>query len=97
LPGVDPNTVGRLYYQLFHRTCASIYEAKRFGYKRAIMLVNSFAETRTNPDAPARFSDFSEFSRAVGMPVLRPGSISVSKFCGGIDVRLAWASDIPSA
>ena len=36
---VDVTTVGGLFYQLFHRTCASIYEAKRFRYNRAIMLV----------------------------------------------------------
>jgi hypothetical protein len=91
--GVDVRTVGGLFYQLFHRTCASIYEAKRFGYKRAIMLVHSFAETRTPSEAPAWFDDFSKFSGAVGMPVVLPGFISPPKICEGIEVRLAWVSD----
>ncbi|MGD9741391.1 MAG: hypothetical protein AB7J30_12385 [Hyphomicrobium sp.] len=94
---VDVNSVGGLFYQLFHRTCASIYEAKRFGYKRAIMLVHSFTETRAPSAVPAWFDDFSKFSCAVGMRVIRPGSISAPKTCEGIEVRLAWVSDKPSS
>lgn len=94
--GVDVKVVGGLFYQLFHRTCASIYEAKRFGYKRAIMLVHSFAETRASPEYPAWFSDFKRFSIATGMLVTNPNSISLPKFCDGIEVRLAWVSDRPS-
>jgi hypothetical protein len=33
----------------------------------------------------------------VGMPVLKPGSISPVKLLGGIDMRLGWVSDHPSA
>ena len=95
--GMNPQNVGGLYYQLFHRTCAAIYEAKRFGYDRALMLVHSFAETDTNPDAPACFADFQAFSRAAGMPVTAPGSISPAKMCDGVEVRLAWVSQKPSA
>jgi hypothetical protein len=94
--GVDVKTVGELYYQLFHRTCASIYEAQRFGYKRAVMLVHSFAETCTPSGMPACFDEFRKFSVAMGMPVQQPGSISPSKTCEGIEVRLAWVSDKPS-
>jgi hypothetical protein len=93
--GVEQNAVSGLYYQLIHRTCAAIYEAKRFGYQRAIMLVHSFAPS---PDmsSPACFAEFSTFSKAVQMPVLKPGSISASTICENIEVRLAWVSDIPS-
>ncbi len=90
---LNSETVGSLFYQLLHRTCASIYEAKRFGYKRAIMLVHSFAERPTPPAMPACFEDFCAFSRHVGMPVASPGSISSAKLCDGIEVRLAWTSD----
>ena len=34
-------TVGELFYQLLLRTCASVYEAKRFSYRRAVMMVHS--------------------------------------------------------
>ena len=48
----DADLVGHLFYQLFDRTYATIYEAKRFGYCRAMMLVHSFAEyNRTARDA----------------------------------------------
>ena len=83
----------KLRYQLFHRTCAAIYEAKRFGYQRAIMLVHSFAERPVPPAMPTCFDDFAAFTRAVGMPVSSPGSISAMKLCDGIEVRLAWVSD----
>jgi hypothetical protein len=91
--GVDVNAVGRLFYQLLHRTCASIYEAKRFGYWRAVMLVHCFADAPARSKAPPWFDEFSKFSIAVGMPVVRPGFLSPSKICDGIEVRLAWVSD----
>ena len=94
--GVDQSKCGELYYQLFHRTCASIYEAKRFGYSRAMMLVHSFAEPADKSTKPAWFDEFCEFSIAVGMPLLRSGSVSAPKSCDGVTVRLAWVSDVPS-
>lgn len=93
LLGVDPAGVDGLHYQLFHRTCASIYEAQRFGFKRALMLVHSFAEVPMPPGKPACFEDFSAFAHYVGMPVIRPGTASSPKHCDGVEVRLAWASD----
>ncbi len=93
---VDADSVGHLFYQLFHRTYATIYEAKRFGYCRAMMLVHSFAETPELPAMPACFEEFSDFARAVGMPVAKPGGVSPAKLCDGIDLRLAWVSDLPS-
>jgi hypothetical protein len=94
---VDPTSVGSLYYQLFHRTYASIYEARRFGCKRAVMLVHSFAERPEAPSTPAGFDDFRDFTQRVGMPILVPDSISSPKLCNGIELRLAWLSDTVSA
>jgi hypothetical protein len=90
---VEPVGKDKLYYQLFHRTCAAIYEAKRFGYKRAVMLVHSFAQLPPPPALPACFSDFSDFASAIGMPVAKPGTISAPKQLDHIEVRLAWVSD----
>ncbi|WP_428667124.1 DUF6946 family protein [Reyranella sp.] len=94
---VDHASVGNLFYQLFHRTGASIYEARRFGYKRAVVLVHSFAERPEPPSMPAGFDDFRDFTHRVGMPIFVPDSISSPKVCGGIEVRLAWLSDKVSA
>ncbi|NQW50655.1 MAG: hypothetical protein HQ465_05380 [Rhodospirillales bacterium] len=93
---LDPADVGSLYYQLFHRTCASIYEAKRFGCKQAVVLVHSFAAMPTPPLKPACFGDFSAFATKMKMPVTAPGTISPSRLCNGIELRLAWVSDTPS-
>jgi len=90
---VDHGSADKLFYQLLHRTCATIYEAQRFRYPRAVMLVHSFATPTTSSGLPAGFEDFSLFAEAVGMPIPRPGSISSVKQCGGVEVRLGWASD----
>jgi hypothetical protein len=86
---------GPLYYQLFHRTCAAIYEAKRFGYGRAMMLVHSF--DCTDPKQPAGFAQFQRFAKFVGMPVDGPNLVSSIRICDGVEVRLAWVSDRPKA
>ena len=90
---VDPRDVDNLHYQLFHRTCAAIYEAKQFGYRRAMMLVHSFAEMPAPPAMPACFDEFRAFAHAVGMPITSPGFISPSKRCDEIELRLGWVSD----
>jgi hypothetical protein len=94
---IDPAGLGSLYYQLFHRTYASIYEAQRFQCKRAVVLVHSFASIPAFPLKPACFDDFSAFTTKIGMPVTEPGTISASKSCNGIELRLGWVSDRPSS
>jgi hypothetical protein len=93
---VDPSTVGNLHYQLFHRTCAALYEALRFGYGRAAMLVHSFAPAPAAPSTPAGFAEFQTFAQGIGMPVVSPNTISSAKVCNGIEMRLAWVSDRPT-
>lgn len=93
---VDPDAVGKLHYQLFHRTSAALYEAERFGYRRAAMLVHSFASVPAAPSSPAGFAQFQAFAQAVGMPVANPNTISPAKLCNGIEMRLAWVSDRPT-
>lgn len=94
---IDPAGLGSFYYQLFHRACASIYEAKRFECKRAIVLVHSFAAIPEASLKPACFEDFSAFTIKIGMPVIRPGAISTSRTFAGIELRLGWVSDKPSS
>lgn len=94
---ISPDITGELFYQLFHRTCAAIYEAKRFKYNRAMMLVHSFAGGAGSSADPAWFAEFCKFSRAAGMPVCQPDSVSAAKMCEGIEVRLAWVCDLPKS
>ncbi len=95
--GVRPDAVNDLRYQLFHRCCAVIYEAKRFRYPRAMMLVHSFAPVGRDATMPAGFADFAAFASALGMPIAAPGDVTMAKMCEGIEFRLAWVSDSPLA
>jgi hypothetical protein len=90
--GVDANApaIGDLFYQLFHRTCATVYEAQRFRYPHGLMLVHSFS------DAGAWFPEFAAFAQWVGMPVAQPNTLSPIKTCAGVQMRLGWVSDAVS-
>lgn len=93
---IASESVGKLHYQLLHRTCASVYEAKRFGYMRAIMLVHSFAQKPAHPAMPVCFYHFSAFAQTMGMPIADLGTISQFRICDGIELRLAWVSESTS-
>lgn len=93
---IDPAGLGSFYYQLFHRACASIYEAKRFECKRAIVLVHSFAAIPASSLTPPCFDDFRAFAAKIGMPVTKTSTISASRSCNGIELRLGWVSDRPA-
>lgn len=95
--GVRPDAVNDLRYQLFHRCCAAIYEAKRFRYPRAMMLVHSFAPVGRDATMPAGFTDFAAFASVLGMPIAAPGDVTMTKMCEGIEFRVAWVSDSPLA
>jgi hypothetical protein len=85
--GLDADLTISLRYQLFHRAASAIYEAQRYGCDRALMLVHSFSP------AGASFSDFVDFTRAIGTPVDVPNQISEEKICSGIKLRFAWCAD----
>ncbi len=86
---IDPDSTGNLFYQLFHRTCAVLYEAQRFRYEQAAMLVHSFSTS------DAWLPEFMQFAEAVRMPVSGSGTISAPRMCEGISMRLGWVSDVP--
>ncbi len=52
---IDNPPPGEIRYQLLHRTCSAILEAKRFFAKYAVMLVHSFSK------ADEGFQDFQNF------------------------------------
>lgn len=86
---LNPESVGSLRYQLFHRAASAIYEARRYRSRHAVMLVHSFSPTHR------WFSDFAEFARAMNVPVGGPDECSRPKICEGVSLRLAWVSDLP--
>ena len=87
--GLDLAEVGVLRYQLLHRTASAIYEAQRYTCDTTLMLVHSFSQRQTP------FENFQSFARAMGMPITRPGLISASKTCEGVQVYLGWVADQP--
>lgn len=88
---LDLSAARGLYYQLLHRTCAAVDEARRFGYGRALMLVHSFSASS------AWFEELRLFSEAMGIPMLSPNTLSAQKQCGGLELQLGWVSDTVSA
>ncbi len=79
-----------LYYQLFHRTAAAVVEARRFGFPRAAMIVQSFSPTHKWLDA------FAAFSRFIGAET----GLDKAADCtleDGLRLTLGWAhSPIPA-
>jgi hypothetical protein len=87
---VDPQTIGHLRYQLFHRTAASIIEAKRYRARKAIMIVQSFCPKATG------LSDCQAFFDALGMQGLERSKLVGPKTFDGVELWIGWASDTPS-
>jgi hypothetical protein len=89
--GLNSAEAAPLRYQLLHRSASAVYEARRYGCDRALMLVHSFSATR------ASLPDFVAFAIAIGTPVDALGKISGEKLCDGVGLRLAWVADLPCA
>ena len=87
LLGLSVESVGALRYQLLHRTGAALIEAERYHARDAMMLVHSFSPTRM------WFEDFVVFVRAMGGSVAEDGVITVGAR-GGIELHLAWVTDV---
>lgn len=87
LLGLERRNVGRLRYQLFHRTAAAIIEAKRYRAGKAILLVHSFCEQATG------LADFLAFFQAMGMNGLGRNKMSEPMMVGDIRLWVGWASD----
>ncbi len=88
--GLGATACEGLYYQLLHRTAAALYEAQRYGFPRALMLVHSFSSDS------AWFPEFAQFAAAMGMPVAAPNGVSEMRVCEGVELRLGWVSDTSS-
>ena len=73
-----------LRYQLFHRTAAAVYEARRFGAGEAAMIVQSFSPERRWKE------DFDAFAQWIGTSGDATSTTAVLP--GSLTLRLAWVS-----
>lgn len=85
---MPPETAGELRYQLFHRTAAVIYEARRYRCKKAILIIQSFCPNATG------LSDFLAFFERIGIRGAVRDTLSSSRVFGGVELRVGWASDV---
>lgn len=85
--GLHADSCGELRYQLLHRCASAVYEAERFRYGKALMLVHSFSAKESS------FADFQLFASALGIPVEEPNRLSAAKKIDGVRLSLGWVSD----
>jgi hypothetical protein len=78
-----PNPDRNLRYQLFHRTASAILEARRWRVGKALMLVQSFKESRTS------WQDYVDFAAQFHVAVSK-GSVSGQVRVGETDLYLGW-------
>ena len=83
---LDKNANYALYhYQLFHRTVSAIKTAKKFGAKKAMMIVHSFSQTHSHFDA---YKDFAKlFTKDESIEL---DKILYCKQVGEVDLFLGW-------
>jgi hypothetical protein len=74
---------GFIRYQLIHRTAAAILEAKRCRFTLALMLVQSFEESRTS------WSDYQKFAERLDIPSGR-NTITGPRRVKEIDLFIGW-------
>lgn len=89
--GVTGDACQQLRWQLFHRTASTLIEARRFRAKKAIMLIHDFCPEESWAE------DYAAFANAIGIQGARVGALSEPKTIQGVDIRLGWVRDKPSA
>jgi hypothetical protein len=85
--GLNPEQVGRLRYQLFHRTVSALIEAKRYRSTQAAMIVQSWCPNRSS------FGDYESFGKALGFQRLEIDALSETKEFDGVGLRLGWSAE----
>lgn len=85
--GLNKDSCEGLRYQLLHRCASAVYEAQRFRYGNALVLVHSFSPKQSS------FADFERFASATGTPVDEPNRLSAAKDIDGVRFSLGWVSD----
>lgn len=87
LLGFDRSSVGDLRYQLFHRTAAAIFEARRYRARKAVMMVHSFCENATG------LTDFVAFFDRMGVRQVGRDVLSEPTDLGEVRLWAGWTSD----
>ena len=87
--GLFYDDLARLKYQLVHRTASAVLEAQRRGIPRATVVIHTFDPSNSH------FYDFQCFCDLLTLPVQAAGQISEFKTVGGVELALAWVSDVP--
>ena len=82
------SSVGKIRYQLLHRTASALIEARRFNATAALMLVHSFSRADTGFDDYAAFLGL--FDERSSRHNVIPNSVSYAGEKGGIQLFLAW-------
>jgi len=72
-----------LRYQLFHRAASAVLEAQRWHFPIALMLIQSFAESKTS------WQDFADFAAVFRLDAKRNSVIGPWRL-EGIDLFLGW-------
>ena len=80
---LERSTVGRIGYQLLHRTASAVLEARRFGARHAVMLVHSFSQELEH------FSDYAAFVGLYGQSSSANQLVEVRRL-GDITLYLGW-------
>ncbi|MHB1094731.1 MAG: DUF6946 family protein [Gemmatimonadaceae bacterium] len=81
--GANDRPDPQLRYQLFHRAASAVLEAERWGVGKALMMVQSFAES------PTSWQDYVDFAAWLGVKVSRD-SVSGPVKTRSTDLYLAW-------
>jgi hypothetical protein len=84
----DDERVAEVRYQLLHRTASAVTEARRFGARHAVMLVQSFS-----PE-DLWLEDFKTFMKLYVAPTPKGAVARVSEL-DGVLLHLGWVSDTP--
>jgi len=87
--GLREDPPDALRYQLFHRSVSAVLEARRWRFPAALMLVQSFEESRTS------WQDYAAFASFLGLDARR-NDVSGPRTFDGIALFLAWV-DSPKA
>jgi hypothetical protein len=87
--GLEDAPGGHIRYQLLHRSASALIEAKRWGLKSALMLVQSFSESDSS------WSDYSNFVQLLGITPQR-GGVAGPRNVEGVSFFAAWV-DSPHA
>ncbi|MFC1971398.1 DUF6946 family protein, partial [Chloroflexota bacterium] len=74
---------GFIRYQLMHRCVAAVLEARRCHFHVALMLVQSFEESRSS------WSDYEKFANLLGVPAVR-GEVTGPRRIDEVSLYLGW-------